>query len=98
MFQLNDDLPPNFSPLASTSTFGHTGFTGTCAWADPDDDIIYIFLSNRTYPSMRNYQLSKKAFRQRTHSLVYQAETGMEKENLELGKQAKGGTIIGAGQ
>lgn len=34
----------------SMSSFGHTGFTGTIAWADPATDIVYIFLSNRTYP------------------------------------------------
>jgi beta-N-acetylhexosaminidase len=34
----------------SMSSFGHTGFTGTIAWADPATDIVYVFLSNRTYP------------------------------------------------
>lgn len=34
----------------SMSSFGHTGFTGTIAWADPVTDIVYVFLSNRTYP------------------------------------------------
>jgi len=35
---------------ASANTFGHTGFTGTCTWADPDKELIFIFLSNRLYP------------------------------------------------
>ncbi len=35
---------------ASSKTFGHTGFTGTCVWADPDADIVFIFLSNRVNP------------------------------------------------
>jgi len=34
----------------STASFGHTGFTGTMAWADPSTGIVYVFLSNRTYP------------------------------------------------
>ena len=36
---------------ASPSTFGHTGFTGTCVWADPDKNLLFIFLSNRVYPT-----------------------------------------------
>ncbi len=35
---------------ASPSTFGHTGFTGTCAWADPEKGIVFVFLSNRVHP------------------------------------------------
>ena len=35
---------------ASARTFGHTGFTGTCAWADPEEELIFVFLSNRLYP------------------------------------------------
>jgi beta-glucosidase-like glycosyl hydrolase/CubicO group peptidase (beta-lactamase class C family) len=35
---------------ASAKTFGHTGFTGTCAWADPESNLIFVFLSNRIYP------------------------------------------------
>jgi CubicO group peptidase (beta-lactamase class C family) len=35
---------------ASATTFGHTGFTGTCVWADPDSKLIFVFLSNRIYP------------------------------------------------
>ncbi len=35
----------------SPFTFGHLGFTGTCVWADPESDIIFVFLSNRIYPN-----------------------------------------------
>ena len=38
-------------------SFGHTGFTGTIAWADPQNDIIFIFLSNRIHPDMENKKL-----------------------------------------
>ena len=54
-------------------TFGHTGFTGTCAWADPEQQLVYVFLSNRTYPSMNNYRLNKLRTRRRILSTVYEA-------------------------
>lgn len=38
------------SILSSEQTFGHTGYTGTCVWADPTNKIVYVFLSNRVYP------------------------------------------------
>jgi beta-N-acetylhexosaminidase len=39
---------------ASAKTFGHTGFTGTGVWADPESNLVYIFLSNRVYPDVSN--------------------------------------------
>lgn len=63
----------NMSPLASESTFGHLGFTGTCVWADPENDLIYIFLSNRTYPSMHNGKLNRADIRPRIQSTIYRA-------------------------
>lgn len=39
------------SKLASPKTYGHTGFTGTCFWVDPKYNLVYIFLSNRVYPT-----------------------------------------------
>jgi CubicO group peptidase (beta-lactamase class C family) len=39
------------SPMASASSFGHSGFTGTFVWADPEKRLTFIFLSNRVYPS-----------------------------------------------
>lgn len=38
----------------SSRTFGHQGFTGTCVWADPESNLIFVFLSNRTYPTAEN--------------------------------------------
>ncbi len=38
----------------SGKTFGHTGFTGTAVWADPQNNFVYIFLSNRVYPDVNN--------------------------------------------
>lgn len=75
MQQTDPYASPNMSPLANSRTFGHLGFTGTCVWADPEQEIIYIFLSNRTYPSMRNYKLSKNDYRPRIQSVIYEALT-----------------------
>ena len=48
---------------ASLESFGHTGFTGTMAWADPRYDIVYIFLSNRVHPNQYNNLLVQKDIR-----------------------------------
>jgi CubicO group peptidase (beta-lactamase class C family) len=45
------------SNLASESSFGHSGFTGTLLWVDPKYDLVYVFLSNRTYPDTENKKL-----------------------------------------
>lgn len=58
---------------ASASTFGHTGFTGTCAWADPERELIYIFLSNRVHPSASNSKLLKTNLRTRIMQAIYEA-------------------------
>ncbi|MEM8908703.1 MAG: serine hydrolase, partial [Bacteroidota bacterium] len=63
----------NMSDRASERTFGHLGFTGTCAWADPKHNLLYVFLSNRTYPSMRNYKLNKEDIRPRIQAVIYDA-------------------------
>lgn len=57
----------------SRSAFGHTGFTGTCAWADPETGLVYIFLSNRLHPSVRNRKLFSQRIRARIHQVVYSA-------------------------
>ena len=38
----------------SSKTFGHTGFTGTCAWADPEKGIVFVLLANRVHPTAKN--------------------------------------------
>jgi beta-N-acetylhexosaminidase len=63
----------NCSTKASPSTFGHTGFTGTCVWVDPETELIYIFLSNRIHPNVNNRTLFKEGTRKRIQSLVYDA-------------------------
>lgn len=57
----------------SLSSFGHSGFTGTYAWADPDEEIVYVFLSNRTYPTASNNILLKEGIRTEIQRLIYEA-------------------------
>jgi beta-N-acetylhexosaminidase len=58
----------------SPQSFGHTGFTGTIAWADPESEIIYVFLSNRTYPdSNAPNTLSKENIREDIQKVIQQA-------------------------
>ncbi|MHA6247062.1 glycoside hydrolase family 3 N-terminal domain-containing protein [Pontibacter sp. CAU 1760] len=61
------------SDLAPMSTFGHTGFTGTGAWVDPENKLIYIFLSNRVYPDAGNNKLVTYNIRTRIHDVIYKA-------------------------
>ena len=58
---------------ASSSTFGHTGFTGTAVWADPEDELVYIFLSNRIYPDATNTKLLTTNVRTRIQDLIYES-------------------------
>ena len=58
----------------SMLSFGHTGFTGTMAWADPETDIVYVFLSNRTYPdSNLPNKLSKENIREDIQKVIQDA-------------------------
>jgi len=56
---------------ASLKSFGHSGFTGTYTWADPENGLLYVFLSNRVYPDASNYKLLKMDLRTDLHQLVY---------------------------
>ncbi len=55
------------------SVFGHTGFTGTCVWSDPENKLTYIFLSNRVYPNAENNQLVKMNIRTDLQEVIYKA-------------------------
>ena len=56
---------------ASCESFGHSGFTGTYIWADPENDLVYVFLSNRVYPSATNHKLSDMNIRTNIHQVAY---------------------------
>ena len=69
--QLGDSGPT--CGCVSRKSFGHSGFTGTYTWADPDEEIVYVFLSNRTYPTASNNLLVKSALRTRIQQAIYDA-------------------------
>ena len=58
---------------ASPDTFGHSGYTGTLVWADPKHDLIYIFLSNRVYPTRLSRAIYDLNIRPRIHQVIYDA-------------------------
>jgi CubicO group peptidase (beta-lactamase class C family) len=60
------------SRLESPKTFGHTGFTGTCVWMDPEFDVVFIFLSNSRFPN-RSGKLNTTNIRSRIQDTVYQS-------------------------
>jgi len=75
-FDKPDARTPGSSPcglLTPQSVYGHTGFTGACFWVDPDNNLIYIFLSNRTFPSRANTQLFSLDIRTRIQDVIYQS-------------------------
>jgi beta-glucosidase-like glycosyl hydrolase/CubicO group peptidase (beta-lactamase class C family) len=55
----------------SRKSFGHSGFTGTYTWADPEEEVVYVFLSNRTYPTATNTLLVRSALRTRIQKAIY---------------------------
>ncbi len=57
----------------SESSFGHSGFTGNYIWADPESGILYVFLSNRTYPTMDNNKMVKSNIRTEIQKLIQEA-------------------------
>ncbi|NMH29030.1 glycoside hydrolase family 3 N-terminal domain-containing protein [Flavobacterium silvaticum] len=69
-------LPKQAGPTCncvSEKSFGHTGFTGTMAWADPETEIVYVFLSNRTFPDSTVNTLSKENIREDIQKVIEQA-------------------------
>ncbi|TNF45122.1 MAG: hypothetical protein EP310_02165 [Bacteroidetes bacterium] len=56
---------------ASKNSFGHSGFTGTFVWADPDNGLLYIFMSNRVYPTRENGKLFNLNIRTAMHQEIY---------------------------
>jgi len=61
------------SRVVSPQAFGHTGFTGTCAWADPKNKTVYVFLSNRVHPNADNKKLVEMNVRTRIQDIIYEA-------------------------
>jgi CubicO group peptidase (beta-lactamase class C family) len=77
------------APGASPATYGHTGFTGTCVWVDPENEIVYVFLSNRVHPKADNQKINHMRVRQRVQQVIYDAlhekagEKGLTNEEVK---------------
>lgn len=70
---IGDPDASNTCPEATPETFGHTGFTGTCFWVDPKNDMFYIFLSNRVCPTRNNPNFGRISARSHINTLIYRA-------------------------
>jgi len=57
----------------SDMSFGHSGYTGTYTWADPETQLVYVFLSNRVYPTAENNKLIEQDIRTKTQQLIQDA-------------------------
>lgn len=68
-----DEEKSGVAKSASPSSFGHSGYTGTFVWADPKNDLIYIFFSNRVLPTRLNRKLYTMNIRPRMHQAIYDA-------------------------
>ena len=74
-FDKPDPKQPGLSAAADASpvSFGHSGFTGTFAWADPQHQLVYIFLANRVFPTRNNNKLGALNIRTGVHQMIYEA-------------------------
>ncbi|MDP4276231.1 MAG: serine hydrolase, partial [Bacteroidota bacterium] len=67
---------PGHSPCCESApreVYGHTGYTGTCCWVDPVNNLIYVFLSNRTYPNDGGNKLARMGIRTKIQETIYQS-------------------------
>lgn len=73
--------PNVVSAGASSQTFGHLGFVGTSVWADPENDLVFVLLTNRVFPNAKNQKFRRMQIRGKVHQSVYQALDTWEKES-----------------
>lgn len=66
--------------LAPASVYGHTGYTGTCCWVDPDNKLVYVFLSNRTFPVDGENKLAQMSIRPKIQEVIYKNIQKQSKE------------------
>lgn len=69
--QLGDQGPT--CGCVSMTSFGHSGYTGTFTWADPEEEVVYVFLSNRTYPTADNRMIISSNLRSNIQAAIYDA-------------------------
>lgn len=94
LFKANPNMKIGMPQNASGRTYGHIGFTGTCTWADPVNNVVYVFLANRTYPSVDNFRINKLGIRSRILGVVYEAmgtnaKATEEQPNMQVEAVAK---------
>lgn len=70
---MEDSKKGNCASVVPAEVYGHTGFTGTCAWVDPVNNLVYVFLSNRIYPNVTNRKLNQLHIRERIQEAIYDA-------------------------
>lgn len=84
-----DSIRSSVAKDASYRSYGHTGYTGTLAWADPEYDLIFIFLANRVYPSRNQRAIYDLNLRPTIHQLIYdylKAEQNEIQDPVEITK------------
>jgi beta-N-acetylhexosaminidase len=69
--EMNPDKDSPVCRCVSYLSFGHAGFTGTLAWADPTNQLVYVFLSNRVYPDADDNKLAKSGIRTKIQEVIY---------------------------
>ncbi len=75
---------PTCSKCASDASFGHSGFTGTLTWADPENNLVYVFLSNRVYPDAGNRKIISLSVRTKIQRMLYNAVNSANESKLDL--------------
>jgi len=73
LLQPDDSWIGPCGPSASPSSFGHSGFTGTYIWIDPERELVFVFLSNRVHPTRDIRKLYSMNLRQEMHEACYQS-------------------------
>jgi beta-glucosidase-like glycosyl hydrolase/CubicO group peptidase (beta-lactamase class C family) len=73
----------NAAEGASPESFGHSGFTGTFTWIDPKHDLVYVFLSNRVYPTRENNKISQMNVRTNVQQVIYDAIEAAGKDTVQ---------------
>jgi CubicO group peptidase (beta-lactamase class C family) len=82
---LNDNSNGMSAKDASYASFGHSGFTGTFCWADPENGLLFVFMSNRVYPTRENSKIGDLNIRPSIHQVFYKA--------IKMAESAKMGSI-----
>lgn len=76
------------APMSSDASFGHSGYTGTFAWADPETGILFLFFSNRVYPTRTNNMINHLNIRESIQEMAYEI---LQKGDREVRSRKSGG-------